>query len=393
MEAHEPEPGGSRMKTVTLLTPLILSSLKPRKKEYVLHDAQCEGLALRVQPGGAKSWVCWKRDAGKTRRITLGRFEDMDLDVAREAFHGHMGNSQRAPAPLQRNTLTFSALCTAFLDAKRGVYAASTLSSLGYYLDTQLLPAFGRSKIARITTPEITDWFYAYSRSRPGGANQALGHFTTILNWGQEAGHLPADLPNPAAPLRFNRRLACGRMLSSSQLRRLAAVLDSATPRQRDAADAIWLMLLTGCRSGEILRLKWDEVRKDRLALRRTKTGPREVNLSDAAIQYLDRLRKQRRSSYVFPAQRTKKPHRTSIDHAWQTFKHLAGLPDGIRLHDLRHTYASHAIMSGETLHMTGKLLGHRSPDSTERYAHLDASYLAKAADKVARKVDELLSG
>ncbi|WOI35494.1 site-specific integrase (plasmid) [Tritonibacter scottomollicae] len=379
------------MKTVTFLTPLILTSLKARKKEYVLHDAQCEGLALRVQPGGAKSWVCWKRDAGKTRRVTLGRFEDMDLGAAREAFHGHMGNSQHTPAPLKRNTLTFAALCTAFLNAKHEVYAASTLSSLGYYLDTQLLPAFGPRKIARITTPEIAEWFYAYSRSRPGGANQALGHFTTILNWAREAGDLPADFPNPAAPLRFNRRVARGRMLSSDQLRRLAAVLDSATDRQRDAADAIWLMLLTGCRSGEILRLRWDEVQKDRLALRRTKTGPREVNLSHAAIQYLDRLRKQRRSSYVFLAQRTKKPHRTSIDHAWQTFKHLAGLPDEIRLHDLRHTYASHAIMSGETLHMTGKLLGHRSQDSTERYAHLDPGYLEKAVDKVARKIDGLL--
>lgn len=317
----------------------------------------------------------------------------MDICEAREAFHAHKGTGQRPPAPQQRNTLTFGTLCTAFLDAKRGVYAASTLSSLGYYLDTQLLPTFGPRKIARITTPEIAEWFYAYSRSRPGGANQALGHFTTILNWGQEAGHLPADLPNPAAPLRFNRRLARGRMLSSDQLRRLAAVLNSATSRQRDAADAIWLMLLTGCRSGEILRLRWDEVRKDKFALRCTKTGPREVNLSDAAIHFLDRLRKQRRSSYVFPAQRTKKPHRTSVDHAWQTFKHLADLPAGIRIHDLRHTYASHAIMSGETLHMTGKLLGHRSPDSTERYAHLDASYLAKAADKVAGKVDGLLGG
>ncbi|PRZ45611.1 site-specific integrase [Tritonibacter scottomollicae] len=381
------------MKTVTLLTPLILSSLKPRKKEYVLHDAQCDGLALRIQPGGARSWVCWKREAGKTRRVTLGRFEDMDLDAAREAFHGNMGNSQRATGPLQRNTLPFGKLCTAFLDAKHGVYAASTISSLGYYLDTQLLPAFGPRKIARITTPEIAEWFYAYSRSRPGGANQALGHFTTILNWAREAGHLPEDFPNPAAPLRFNRRLARGRVLSSDQLRRLAAVLDSATARQRDAADAIWLMLLTGCRSGEILRLRWDEVRKDKLALQHTKTGPREVNLSDAAIQYFGRLRKQPRSSYVFPAQRTMKPHRTSIDHAWQTFKHLASLPDEIRLHDLRHTYASHAIMSGESLHMTGKLLGHRSPGSTERYAHLDAGFLEKAADKVAQRIDGLLGG
>lgn len=379
------------MKTVTLLTPLILSSLKPRQKEYMLYDAQCEGLALRVQPGGAKSWVCWHRNAGKTKRVTLGRFEDMDVSAAREAFHAHRGTGEPPVAPEQQSTLTFSALSAAFLNAKRGVYAASTLSSLGYYLDTQLLPAFGKRKIAGIKTPEIADWFYNYSHARPGGANQALGHFTTILNWGQAAGHLPAGLPNPAAPVRFNRRLARGRMLSGDQLQRLAAVLDSATARQRDAADAIWLMLLTGCRSGEILRLRWTEVRKDRLALQRTKTGPRDVNLSSAAIQYLNRLRKHRRSEYVFPAQRAKHPHRTSVDHAWQSFKFLADLPDDIRLHDLRHTYASHAIMSGETLHMTGKLLGHRSPNSTERYARLDIGFLEKAADKVAKKIDGLL--
>ncbi|WP_027235666.1 tyrosine-type recombinase/integrase [Leisingera caerulea] len=264
----------------------------------------------------------------------------MEICEEREAFHAEKGTGQRPPAPEQRNTPTFSALCAAFLDAKRGVYANSTLFSLDCYLNTQLLPAFGRRRIARITTPDIAEWFYAYSRLRPSGANQALGHFTTILYWGQKAGHLPAGLPNPAAPLRFNRRLARGRMLSSDQLRRLAAVLYSATARQRDAADAIWLMLLTGCRSGEILRLSWDEVQKDKLVLRRTTTGPREVNLSDAAIQYLSRLRKQRRSSYVFLAQRAKKPHRTSVDHAWQTFKNLADLPAEIRLHDLRHTYA-----------------------------------------------------
>ncbi len=176
----------------------------------------------------------------------------MEICEAREAFHAHRGTGQRPPAPEQRNTLTFSALCTASLNAKHGVYVNSTLSSLGYYLNTQLLPAFSRSKITRITA----EWFYAYSRSRPGGANQALGHFTTILNWGREAGHLLADLPKPAAPMRFNLRLARWRMLSSNQLRQLAAVLNSATSRQSDAADAIWLMLLTGCHSGEILRLR-----------------------------------------------------------------------------------------------------------------------------------------
>lgn len=379
------------MKTTTLFTPLLLASIRPRKKEYVLFDAQCEGLALRVQPGGAKSWVCWHRDAGKTRRVTLGRVAAMDLIAARDAFHRFHMNGASSPIQPVSPSLPFKDLCARFLAAKKGVYAESTLSALGYYLDTQLLPAFGRQDVMRLKTPEIADWFYRYSRTRPGGANQALGHFTTILNWGAHQGHLPHNFRNPAAPIRFNKRRARGRMLNSDQIRRLAAVLNAASQNRRDAAGAIWLILLTGCRSGEILRLRWDEVKRDKLKLSRTKTGPRDVPLSTAAIEHLEGLKKDRRSDYVFPSSKSTKPYRTSIDHAWRSIKKLAELPADIRLHDLRHTYASHAIMSGETLSMTGKLLGHKRPDSTERYAHLDQKYLERAANKVARKVAALL--
>ncbi|WP_299775772.1 site-specific integrase [uncultured Tateyamaria sp.] len=379
------------MKTTTLFTPLLLASIMPRKKEYVLFDAQCDGLALRVQPSGTKSWICWHRTGGKTRRVTLGRFDTLYLESAREAFHQFQLKGERPAAPTLACAITFGDLCTLFLTAKQGVYAESTLSALGYYLDTQLLPIFGCQVLSRLKTPEIADWFYRYSRTRPGGANQALGHFTTIVNWGSEAGHLPQDFRNPAAPIRFNKRRSRGRMLNSDQLRRLAAVLNSASQNRRDAADAIWLILLTGCRSGEILRLRWDEVKRGKLKLSRTKTGPRDVALNSTAIEHLEKLRKTRRSDYVFPSSKSHKPYRTSIDNAWRSLKELAELPPDIRLHDLRHTYASHAIMSGETLSMTGKLLGHKRPNSTERYAHLDQKYLERAANKVARKVAKLM--
>lgn len=379
------------MKTVTLLTPLILSSVQPRRKEYTLYDAQCDGLALPVQPNGAKSWVRWQRTQGKTRRITIGAFGDLSLDAARRAFRSD--GTAAAPPETRRDLMTFFELSQAFVTAKRGVYTPRTLSCLCTYLDTQLRPAFGPVPLNKITTPAIAAWFYDYSRTRGGGANQALGHFVTILNWGKAEQLIPFDLPNPTRPLRTNRRAARGRLLSANQLRDLSTVLDQATLSQKVAADAIRLILLTGCRSGEILRLRWDEVKSDRLKLARTKTGPRVVNLSDAASAQLDRLRPHRRSAFVFPAERSDAGHRKSISSAWETMRAKAGLPADIRLHDLRHTYASHAIMSGETLLMTGKLLGHQSPKSTQRYAHLDAAFLAKAADKVSRKVEVLLGG
>ena len=105
------------MKTLTLLTPLMLSGIKPKAKEYSLYDAQFEGLALRVQSSGVRSWICWERNAGKTRRITLGRYPKMTLDEARRALHMHQSGVTEV-APISSTTITFATLCERFLVAK-----------------------------------------------------------------------------------------------------------------------------------------------------------------------------------------------------------------------------------------------------------------------------------
>ncbi|WP_428830123.1 tyrosine-type recombinase/integrase [Cereibacter changlensis] len=198
-------------------------------------------------------------------------------------------------------------------------------------------------------------------------------------------------MPNPCAPIRRNRRHARGRLLSAAQIRSLGKALDTCPPQHRDAADAIRLILLTGCRSGEILRLRWSEVRPDRLALRATKTGPREVLLSPPAKKLLAGRRKTARAAFVFASAKQPGEPIGKIDHQWTLIRWRAGLPADIRLHDLRHTYASHAIMQGESLTITGKLLGHSDPASTERYAHLDGEYLAAAAERVALIVASMM--
>ena len=379
------------MKTTALFTPLMLSGLKPRAREYTVHDAQCPGLALRIQPSGARSWVCWQRAEGRTRRVTLGRFPAVSLGEARKAFLALQAGTVR-PVPVQPpNTPSFTTVAHAFLTAKRGVYRPSTLKALRSYLDTQLCPVFGDRPMHRITAPEVAAWFHAYSRNRGGGANQALGHFNTIFNWARSTELLPVDLPNPAEPVRPNRRPSRGTLLSFEELDKLAQALAFATDTQRPAANAVRLMVLTGCRSGEILRLRWAEIQGDQLRLRQTKTGPRVVNLSDAAREVIDTLDRHPTSRFVFPSPRDPRKPRENIDGAWTIFKREARLSPTLRLHDLRHTYASHAIMSGETLFMTGKLLGHRSTKSTERYTHLDGAFLTESANKVANRVAELL--
>jgi len=381
------------MKTTTLITPLLLASLKTKKKEYTLHDARCEGLALRVQPSGAISWITWLRENGKTRRITLGKLAELSPDEARKKQRNAVATEAIERPALRQNYITFKELADAFVAAKRGVYAETSMDALQTYLRSQLRPNFNKLPMDRIKPAILFDWFTSYSTTSPGGANAALGFFTTIYNWGQHHDQrlIPTDLPNPAGVLRKNCRKPVGRMLNADQIDSLMRVLQAAPTIRRNAADAIMLTLLTGCRSGEILKLKWSEWRGHTLFLQSTKTGPRRVELSQSAERVLIKREVDRTTGYVFPSDWGSKPHLQQIGSSWAKMKKQAKIDPAFRLHDLRHTYASHALQSGETLQMTGKLLGHADVRSTERYAHLDETYLIKVARKVANNIDKMM--
>jgi integrase len=378
------------MKKLTLLTPHLLTNLNPQPKEYSLYDAQCEGLALRIQPSGTQSWVTWKRVDGKSRRITLGKHPEMSPEQARTALIRMRTGLDPTPDP-KMQTITFAVLASLFVEHKLPKYKPSARGPFKDYLRSQLIPAFGHLQVSSITPAKLADWFYRYSRERPGGANQAKGHFTTIFNWGQRHGHIPHNLPNPASTISRNKRLPRGRMLNSKQLRAVWDILEHPPLRCAQAVDPIKLMLLTACRSGEILGLTWDEVKPTRLELKTANSGPREEPLNKPAQKLLKSLRKENFSRFVFPSEKSKSGHLMCIDQSWRTIKARAGLPDDFRIHDLRHTYASHAILSGETLTMTGRLLGHASLHSTQRYAHLDGSILVKASEKVSKEIAKLM--
>ena len=174
-------------------------------------------------------------------------------------------------------------------------------------LASQLLPAFGSKRLDRIASAQVRRWFDAYSRTAPGGANRAFDILRQIMNFAIACGHIDK---NPTRGVKKNRRQALTRFLSTEEIGRLHKILDGHAARGegfRQQADIIRLLLLTGCRKSEIVRLGWSEVGGDTLTLADSKTGPRRVPLSTQARCILER-QPRGGSAFVFPSPRESRP-------------------------------------------------------------------------------------
>lgn len=177
------------------------------------------------------------------------------------------------------------------------------------------------------------------------------------------------------------------------ELERLGTVLTEGRATREtvtgSAAIAITLLLLTGCRLGEVLGLQWQDVKGNRLTVRESKAGPRTVWLGSEARALIATLPRRKDVPWLFWNAALKKPIR-NIHHQWYGFLDRAALRS-VRLHDLRHTFASHAAMHKETLPMIGRLLGHAKTASTARYAHLDDEHVLDAAEQIGSAIERLL--
>ena len=187
------------------------------------------------------------------------------------------------------------------------------------------------------------------------------------------------------------------RSLTDVEFARLGQVLAQATEDGRaspNAVTAILLLMLTGCRKAEILTLRWTDVDLDAAELRLAdaKAGPRTVHLSPMAVHLLETMPRREGSQWVFPGNNHEGRFSAGgLDHVWQTVRAKAGLED-VRLHDLRHSFASRALALGETLPVIGKLLGHSNIETTARYAHLPDDSVREAAERIAESIaDDIL--
>lgn len=378
------------------LTDSICLRAKPEPREYALRDVRQPGLALRVQPCAARSWIMRVRQNGKPVRHMLGTFPDMTVKEARRIAAALLSAGAEPPAPVATAPL-FSVFQTEYETRCGAFYKATGLRTYRSYVRNELMPSFGHKRLDAITRQDVVRWFEDYSQRRPGGANRALGILGAMLGRAKAWGHLPEGWRNPVPGIRANRRKVIGTFLSVGQMERLGAVFDARMAEGCGASALLRFLTLTGCRVSEAVDLEWQDVLTDRLRLRDSKTGPRDVLLGIPVRHFLraHRASLPRRArgsvSPVFPLAGGQGYE--TVRSAWMVIRQEAKLPPTLRIHDLRHSFASHAAMSGETLFSTSKLLGHSRVQMTARYAHLADSALLAASEKIGAIIEGMTIG
>ncbi len=325
-----------------------VDALKPRKSAYDVRDRDLKGFGVRVLPSGAKRYFVHTQHQGRRVWKIVGQAGAIGADEARDRARtlvasvrkGNGGDATAAP------DIPFETVADEVFHRYARNWKPSTLKVNRYYYRNQILPCFEGRPIADITAHDVQRWF-ASLHVTPVAADRSAPVLSVIMRQAEVYGYR-TEGTNPCAGIRRYRRQGRERFLSAAEMRRLGAVLARHEADRPLAVAIIRLLLLTGCRKSEIVTLKWSFYREGKLFLPDSKTGPRTVWLSSAARAILDGL--PRTSVWVFPSPRSDGfLHTVGVGKSWHRVRAEADLCD-VRLHDLRHTYASTALVRGETV-------------------------------------------
>ena len=372
---------------MTKLTKTLVEKLKPADRDIFVWDTALPGFGVRVYPSGKRKYIVqYRTKANRQRREVIGLHGVLTSEKARDIARDMLADVRKGRDPaaekrMAREAPTVRDLAEDYLERhaipnKRPTAAADDKAML----NRLVLPKLGSAKVAAITRPDI-EKLHNSLRSTPYAANRLLAllskMFTLAIAWGWRSNNPVRGVPR----FHEDRR---ERWLSQDEMARLWSALEQHPNRL--AASAVKLMILTGARRSEVLWATWDQFDLERRVWTKpshhTKQKRTEhVPLSGVAITIISTLRNEANqdSRFLFPSDVTSEPL-TDIKRFWQSVRRAAGIP-GVRLHDLRHTYASNLVSRGESLHIVGRLLGHTQPQTTARYAHLDDRALRQATE------------
>jgi integrase len=368
----------------------------PASGNKILYDSEIPGFGVRTTSAGAKSFVLNYRASGRERRITIGSWPSWTVSAARDRAKElrrevDIGNDPLAERGAARQAPTVDDLARRYreeyLPTKRASSAAEDATMLRQYIEKQRL---GGLRVDAVRRADIETLHRAISKETPTRANRVLAlvskMFSLAVTWEWRA-------DNPCHGIKKNAETKRERYLSPDELRRLTSAL-AAHPYQ-SSANAVRLLLLTGARRAEVLGAKWSEIDFNAgvwmKPANRTKAGKlHRIPLSAPAQQLLLEMRGQATGEMLFPGRRGER--QTTLKTFWHGICRTAELP-GLRLHDLRHTFASHLASGGQSLLVIGQLLGHADISTTQRYSHLFDDVQRRAVETVGAIVAGASSG
>lgn len=402
------------------LTRKSADAAKPTATRFTLFDEELKGFGLRVYPSGEKSWIVEYRTGNGGRgqaknRMKLGNAASMTPEQARKAARdilakAHLGSDPALDRREKRTALTFAQVADAFLsdhiDVKR---KAATCAHYRDLLERVANPELGSLKAHAVQRSDVAK-LHLSRKSTPFQANRMIAVIGSMYAFAQRRGLVP-DACNPARKIEKYPEQRRERFLSLDELDRIGTAIrqaetcgihwtiDDSKPTAKHApkpqnrrtiigahnAAALRLLILTGARLREILHLRWEHIDFDRglLLLPDSKTGRKTIILNTPAMAVLTSL--PRWGAYVVAGDKPDKP-RADLHKPWRMVSKHAGL-EGVRLHDLRHTFASFGASSGLGLPIIGRLLGHTQASTTQRYAHLDNDPARRASNTIASTI------
>jgi integrase len=380
-----------------------VDALGPGAKDAYLWDATVKGFALKVTPRGTKTYLFEYKDRSrKTRRVTIGHHGVITADQAREkaktlAAEVELGGDPASDRKKHRSAPTVSDLSDLWLsDHVSARRKAKTLHDYQGWVDRHIVPEIGSMKVSDVQVRDVEKIVGDLS-DRPTTANRVLAVISSMFTFAIRQ-HLVRD--NPARGIEKNQERKRKRHLSAEELLRLGDVLLAAEERGDNQAgiDAVRFLLFTGMRRGEVETFRWNFVdwHHGRVHLPDSKTGEKTLPLGQPAIDLLSLIRQQQHQTgafdeggYVFPGE---KGHLVGLPKMWRKWRAEAGLED-VRIHDLRHSFASVGASSGTPLFVIGGILGHKSTATTDRYAHLQDDPARTAADSISTSIAAALTG
>jgi integrase len=350
---------------------------------------------VRCRPSGAKYYVLKLRIGGRQRWLTIGRHgSPWTPDSARREAKRLLGFKAAGSDPAterdrHKGGATVAELADRFLREHVAQHCKlRTAEDYERAVERYIKPTLGHHRIGDVTRADVVSFHHRH-RNHPYQANRSLAVLSKMLNLA-EAWGLRTDGSNPCRHVKKYHEHKRERYLTTLELQRLGTALTNAQAQQTESpfvTAAIGLLVLTGARLSEILTLRWDYVDLAGAVLRLpfSKTGAKLVYLNDAAIRLLQTMPRMAGNPYVIAGNKAGS-RLINLQKPWRRLRALAGLND-VRIHDLRHSYASVAAGAGMSLPIIGKLLGHTQPATTQRYAHLAPDPVHAASNQIGDRI------